>query len=143
LPNHDSIEELVCQFNQFFKDKISNIRAGLDAAQPSTPVRDSARQVPPFFSFSPFSDRDVADLIRSRPSKSCPLDPVPTYLLKSYADTLAPVIAKIVNMSLSQGVLPSEMKLALVIPLLNKQDLPMDDFSSSFVSKIIEQIVVK
>jgi len=150
LPDHNSLEELVCQFNQFFEQKTANIRASLDAADSSSPIQEEARPVPQFSCFSPVSESEIAELIRSCPTKSCPLDPIPTYLLKTYADVLAPAITRIVNKSLSLGVFPDLMKLALVTPLLKKPDLCADDFSNyrpvsnlSFLSKLIERVVVR
>jgi hypothetical protein len=42
------------------------------------------------------------------------LDPIPSSLLKKFADVLAIPITSIVNLSLSSGVFPDEMKLAFV-----------------------------
>jgi hypothetical protein len=65
----------------------------------------------------------ISKIIESSPPKSCSLDPIPTWLLKSHLDVLAPVITHIVNESLQQGYFPLSMKKALVKPLLKKATL--------------------
>jgi hypothetical protein len=93
---------------------------------------------------------DIAALIKECPSKSSSRDPIPTSLLKKFADVLAVPIASIVNLSLSSGILPGEMKLALVSPLLKKPSLCVDDLNNyrpvsllSFLSKLVERVVAK
>ena len=54
------------------------------------------------------------------PTKSCDFDPLPTWLLKQCLDVLVPVITKIVNLSLSESVMPDDLKEAILLPLLNK-----------------------
>ena len=58
------------------------------------------------------------------------LDPIPSSLLKKFADVLAIPITSIVNFSLSSGVFPDEMKLAFVTPLLKKPNLWVDDLNN-------------
>ena len=41
--------------------------------------------------------------VRSLSSKSCSLDPVPTYLLKNHLNAIGPVITAIVNESFTSG----------------------------------------
>jgi len=62
LPDHNSLEELVCQFNQFFEEKTADIRARLDATYTNNPTQEEARTVPTFSCFSPVSESDIADL---------------------------------------------------------------------------------
>ena len=44
------------------------------------------------------------------PTKSCLLDPWPTFLVKECLDILLPSITKLVNCSLSEGVVPADFK---------------------------------
>ena len=81
------------------------------------------------------------------PSKTCILDPIPTALLKSCIDELLPITHKVVNLSLTTGVMPNLYKHAIVIPLLKKPgaDLVFKNFrpvsTLPFMSKIIEKAV--
>ena len=64
------------------------------------------------------------------PTKSCRLDPVPTFLLKKVLCPLVPTITKIVNLSLSTGTFPVGMKHAMVTPLLKKPTLDASDLGN-------------
>ena len=82
------------------------------------------------------------------PSKSNSLDPWPTFLLKDYIDILIQPIAQIVNLSLSEGVFPSQFKSAIVTPLLKKPTLDKEDLKNyrpvsglNFISKVIARVV--
>lgn len=75
-----------------------------------------------FSEFNPFTAADVlmSSPIFQSPTKSSHLDPIPTFLLKKFSYILAVPITKLVNISLSLGVLPENIKLAVVTPLLKK-----------------------
>ncbi len=82
------------------------------------------------------------------PSKSCELDPVPTFLIKDWCDVLIPLITRIVNKSLNTGVFPTYLKTSYIRPLLKKSGLDKEVFSNyrpisnlSFLGKTIERIV--
>ena len=79
--------------------------------------------------------------------KSCDLDPIPATVLRECLSNLLPIITKIVNMSLTEAVVPSSLKNASLHPLLKKASLPYDEFSSfrpvsnlSFISKCVEKV---
>lgn len=75
--------------------------------------------------------------------KSFLCDPVPTSLLRKCIDYLA---VPIFNLSLSCGVFPDEMKLALVTPFVKKPSLCPDDLNNylfCFFSKFVERVVCK
>ena len=61
------------------------------------------------------------------PSKSCIIDPWPTFLVKECIDILLPSITRLVNCSLSEGVVPDEFKKAIVAPLTKKSSLLPND----------------
>jgi hypothetical protein len=70
--------------------------------------------------------------------------------LKKVAEILVTPITKLVNLSLSLGVFPDDMKLADGTPLLKKPNLNPDVLNNyrpvsnlSFLSKIIERVVVR
>jgi len=70
--------------------------------------------------------------------------------LKKLLQVLAAPITNIVNLSLSSGVFPDEMKLALVTPLLKKTSLSPEILNNyrpvsnlSFLSKLVERVVAR
>ena len=72
----------------------------------------------------------VNPAIMKSPAKSCVLDPWPTFLVKECLDILVPSITKLVNCSLSKGVVPADFKKAVVTPLIKKSSLPPDDLKN-------------
>ena len=73
---------------------------------------------------------------------------MPSWLLKSISDTMAPVIAAMCNASITQNKFPAGHKCAVVRPLLKKPTLDPSDLNSyrpisnlSFVSKILERLI--
>ena len=149
LPSHDDLLSLLENFGNFFLSKVRDIWSSLESAgsdlEPEQPLTSRI-----FSTFSLVTTAEVASLILRCPTKSSPLDPIPTYLLKNLVDVLVAPITKIVNLSLSSGVFPDAMKLALVTPLLKKPNMDPDILSNyrpvsnlSFLSKLIERVVIK
>ena len=152
LPSHDCVKDLADKFITYFNDKISNIRKDLEKASLSTSqtpqdifnnfdgdVLDSLTEV---------SEDDIRKIIHSSPTKSCALDPIPTWLLKKCEDELIPVLTLIVNTSLSCAEFPKKLKRAFLTPLIKKIILDAEIFKNyrpvsnlSFLSKLIERIL--
>ena len=91
----------------------------------------------------PISHCDVESLMRSTPSKSYELDPIPTKL-KTNISILAYPVACIINKSLQDGIVCDEMKEALLCPLL-EANLDFEKFPSFrpvsnllYLSKLVE-----
>ena len=80
--------------------------------------------------FEPVSEEVITEIISKSPDKSCDLDPMPTSLVKSCPTELVPVIANIINASLLTGIVPAEIKHAMVKPLLKKSGLDPDDLKN-------------
>ena len=140
---------LADQFSQFFKTKIEKINALFsdnDVSQPTTvPGRtgNSRYDVFPYI-----STEELRKFIMSSPTKSCALDPIPTFLLKKCLDSALPILTEIVNRSLSTGYMPKSFKRAIVTPIPKKPKLaefknfrPISNLP--FLSKIIERIVIE
>ena len=85
---------------------------------------------PAFNTFQPVTEDEVRKCINESPTKSCLLDPIPTFLLRDCLDILLPSITKLVNYSLSDGSFPSAFKRAVVTPLIKKASLPKNDLKN-------------
>jgi len=70
--------------------------------------------------FSSVTVDEVAQLIRALPPKSSPLDCLPVSLLKSSVDVMAPLRARLANLSFATGVFPGRYKVGRVVPHLKK-----------------------
>ena len=134
-------KKLADQFATFFTNKIAKIRESFSSSSsfslPSTvnPPGDA-------------SPDDIAKVIKNSPTKSCHLDPWPTFPVKDCLDILLPSITKLVNCSLSEGAVPDGFKSAVVTPLIKKSSLSKDDLKNyrpvsglSFISKLVERVV--
>ena len=155
LPSHTSVEELANRFADFFTDKIVKIRRvlGSDVFTQDTPdsnieTPSNTSKPPELSSFEPASQEEILKLIKESASKSCSLDPIPTWLLKECQEVLLPVITHIVNLSLSTSTMPSELKEALISPIVKKALLDSEILKNfrplsnlAFLSKLIEKVV--
>ena len=131
---------LLCQ-------KIEIIKENLDEFQVQKP-----RLVPfsPKENFSTLPMEEVCQIIRESYNASCRLDPVPTWLVKSFLDILACSITKMVNVSLLSGRVPENWKTAAIIHLSKKKigfDLVYKNFHSvsylSLISKVVEKAALQ
>ena len=94
-------------FAVFFQDKVAGILASTACASPPDIIH---RQAPSFHSFEPVTVPDVIKLMKTVPAKSCALDPIPTWLLKQVATSIAPVICHLCNPSMQTGTIPILLK---------------------------------
>ena len=100
--------------------------------------------------FTQVTQDEIGKIISKSPTKSCLLDPLPTFLIKECIDILLPSITKLVNCSLRKGLVSDGFKKAVVTPLIKKALLPIGDLKNycavsglSFISKLVEHVVAK
>ena len=131
LPPGHSDSELAESFNIFFTSKISRIRSELKDLRIGPPdTSDVNDQIPPSMDwFQPLLQEEVEKIINTSPSKSCDLDPIPTTLLKE-------ILTEIINKSLTSGIFPDRLKVALVRPLLKKANLDLIEKNYRPISNI-------
>ena len=149
-PPVTSPEVLPNRFADYFEQKISNIRTELDLrrTEVQNPFPDSGQRHNNAQQrhFTPVTTTRLANLISKTARKSCDLDPIAATVLRECLSNLISITTKIVNMSLTEAVVPPKLKNALLHPLLKKASLPYDEFSSfrpvsnlSFISKCVEK----
>ena len=151
LPSAFSPSALATSFLNFFNGKISNLCATIPStfddifhASDYSPTAST----PILSNFAPATTDEILRIIKHSTDASCPLDIIPTKLLKSSLDVLVVPITHLINLSLSEGVFPDTFKQAIVSPLLKKHSLPKDDLSSyrpisnlNFISKVLEKVL--
>ena len=98
----------------------NNLETSLNSSTDQVPDSVSIFCGVSFDQFNVASEVDIGKIFGSSPTKSCALDPIPTWLLKQYQDQLAPVLTTIVNASLSCAEFPTERKKAFLTPLIKK-----------------------
>ena len=99
LPNEPSREKLAEDLKTFFHDKVKNIYEDIKSKIPSetrpTVSLDGEHtdigKSPFLKSFKLFTPSDIAEVISSLGTKSCPSDPIPTWLMKNCKEELLPI----------------------------------------------------
>ena len=122
LPKCVTDKGLANEFADFFLDKILKIRKELDSKHLYIPY-DQVDVV--FNEFTTVSEEYIRKTILAMPSKSCELDILPTNILKIVLDKYLPIITRIINISLANGVFVPQWKSAIVRPLLKKSGLEL------------------
>ena len=135
----------------FFHTKITKIYEDFVGSQTEEEMgdrgQDPSKTPTGFTAFKPVTEDEVRKMIMATKTKSCLQDPIPTSLLKECTSSLLPVIPKIVNLFMSQGVMPDELRKALILPLLKKSGLdieilkhfhPVPNLTYMYTSKLLE-----
>ena len=129
LPSYCDKTSLANDMGTYFIKKISDIRAELDNnCNLTSPVSDDPDDYfdQPSAIFSQFSILDidaVRKLVTNAPTKTCPLDPLPTVLLKICLEDILPTLTTMLNLSMQTGEFPEVWKEALVTPILKREGL--------------------
>jgi len=138
---HHSANDLANHFTL----KVDKVRQSTSCASP--PVI-SKRNSDTFSTLHSATVEETAELLIRSPAKHCPLDPVPTWLLKRAAEQFAPILTRLCNASFQAGNLPLSQKHALVSATLKKSTLDPADLNSyrpisqlPFASKLVERAV--
>jgi hypothetical protein len=134
--------------HRFFDEKVNAVRAATSSATP--PVFTAAPAGCELRMFTPVTEADVIELLKSLPDKQCSSDPMPTWLLKANSDILAPFLCRLFCESLESGTVSLTLKSAYITPILKKSDLDPTDPKSyrpisnlSVLSKMMERLVSK
>ena len=96
LPEHDDPTKLANEFGTFFLKKIEIIKENFDKFQVQEPRLAPVTPKENLENFSSLSIGEVSKIVRESSNASCRLDPVPTWLVKSCLDVLAPSITEMV-----------------------------------------------
>ena len=97
--------------------KIIKIRDCFPSTDNTNPILPSSKPAQ-FSAFSEVPLDTVRKILLNSPTKSCLLDPWPTFLIKDCADILLPSLTKLINLSLLEGCVPDGFKSAVVTPLI-------------------------
>ena len=126
-PDCISSNLLATSFADFFETKVLNIQHDL-SVNPMHVVFSDVSCNSSLSSFEEISQNELSGLITEQTSKSCGLGPIPTTVMKQCFSILLPTICTIINLLLHTEVVPSQLKEAMIHPLLKKQTLPCEEF---------------
>ena len=122
IHNHERMAEL---FNDFF------INAGKNQADAIKPIESqqsqsisSAPSSLKSFYISPTTEDEVAALISSLSNKKAKrVGDIDTFYVKISKHIISPLLCKLFNLAITQGIYPNALKLAEVIPIYKKGDV--------------------
>ena len=130
-----------CCRSNYFVEKIDKIRDDLTSGEQPNLYADDVE----FTGTCRVSPEEVRDVIKQSATKSCGLDPTPTWILKECTEELLPLITAIANKSLESYWVPV---IAHARPLLKKPNLDKNTFKNympvsnlPYLSKILEILV--
>ncbi len=148
-PNSDNDVELANKFSRYFETKIDNIRADFKSDETTGATLNPLTQTK-FSKLRATDNVEVRNVIKLCANKTCELDPIPTWLLKSCIDELLPILTRIFNVSLTTGQIPDALKVAIIKPHLKKPNLDSDELKNfrpvsnlHFISKVLEKLVAQ
>ena len=151
LPEHASEKKLADNFSDFFIEKVALIYLNLEqnkSTHEDNSMVEEKKYHTSLNSFNKLSEDDVLKLVQNSKKKSCPLDPLPTWLIVKCESTIVPILTHLINSSIVLSHLPKSLKLAMITPILKKHNLALilKIFRSisnlKFVSKLIERSIV-
>lgn len=120
LPNGNSNYEIANDLKDFFHSKITSIYSGIEKHAKDSTIKTSlnitkeAQNLKNIKFFKLLTQESVEDIIKDMGTKSCEIDPIPTWLFKNCLQEILPIVTLIVNLSLQTGNFPEQMKSAIV-----------------------------
>jgi hypothetical protein len=146
---HESASDLASKFAIFFKSKIDKISAEFDSCNVSeNSLQYDGETTDLLNCFEPASVEEVEQVMSKLSNKTCDLDPLPTWVLKQNISVVSPVVTRIVNASMNDGIFPNAFKAAIITPILKKQNLDVNVLKHyrpisniQFLAKVTECIV--
>ena len=146
LPEDKTLNLLCNDFTFYFSNKVEHLRRGLGPQEGAkdNSFQEAIQHTASFHKFSQVTTGELESVIQKMPTKTCALDSVPTWVIKTCQKELLPALLNIVNSSISRGVFPDSLKQAYVMPLIKKPSLDRNDMNNyrpisnlPFISKLI------
>ena len=119
LPYTEDFDSLALRFNNYFVEKIENIRLKLDNNSSANFQSEPNTFLTKLSSFNSVSISNVLKQIKGQKIKTSTKDPIPASLLNSSVDLIAPAITHLINISLCTGSMEG-LKACIVTPILKK-----------------------
>ena len=152
-PTNKDAKTVADELSEFFSNKILKIRESISKVH-TLPVKDNKiwydpSDITPLKNFALLTTEDVKLLIKDMNSKSCALDPMPTWLLKDCLDIMLPILTHIINSSLQSNSFPEPLKHATITPKIKDPDGDCELYNNyrpisntAFIAKLLEKAVL-
>ena len=146
LPQFENPEVLANKFNDFYSNKVLQIRNKIPPSNLACDYRKSFNGEV-MESFTPTTVAELRLIIKDWGIKTCSLDPLPNPIFKDIIEDLLPYLCDLVNKSLTTGSVEG-VKDCIIIPLLKKAGLDPETLKNYrpvtnelFISKLSEKVV--
>ena len=116
LPDHDDPQKLAEQFCSYFTDKIKTIYNDFENHSNTPPyvLKKTDNQKTKLENFKKLNLNMTENIVKTISNKSCKLDPMPFWLIKSCFNSTIHIISKIINTSFNEGIFPNALKEAII-----------------------------
>ena len=136
------------QFSHFFTNKLNKLHISLTLNYNDTiPITLPNITCHQLSLFLPTTNDKIKILLNSSKA-SAPRDPIPVSLMKRIINSITIPIVKIINDSLNSGYVPTQLKHAIVTPILKKNKLDINDLNNyrpisqlPTIAKLLEKVV--
>ena len=153
IKDRSECRKLCDDFGSFFVGKLRKIADTVAARLDSTATLSRVITRQPctvtMDTFSAVSVDEVTKLVRQMAAKNSPSDCLPVTLLKQTTDVMAPLMARLANLSFLSGTFPARYKMGHVTPLIKKPGLDRTDPANyrpisnlSSFSKLLERLAL-
>ena len=130
MPDIKPLSSLAEGFNEIFYIKIAKImdklKLNVSTCNPNKFIEDEYQTEKTTGIVTAVSHMDLINTVKSVPSKSCELDPIPTKILKNHIEALAYGIANIIKTSIEHGYMCDSLKDVILRPLLKSPKLDFE-----------------
>ncbi|XP_060554994.1 uncharacterized protein LOC132715902 [Ruditapes philippinarum] len=129
--DHEIYRKLAQDFSDFFENKIEKIRSDIASKNECNTTNESnstqiQKPKETFSEFEVITEEQVLKLISKSSTKSCELDPIPTWLLKECKLEVSPYLTHMFNLSFYTADVPPRNKTSIIRPLLKKDNLDQE-----------------
>ena len=117
-------EKIANIFNQYFSTIGTKLSEQITSNSPNQEYQSiNKNTIKDSLFLNPISITEMKEYIKKlNPNKSSPKHSVPTKIIKLSTEILAPVITKIFNICISQGIFPEKLKAAEIRPIYKNGD---------------------
>ena len=130
-------------FNNYFKNVGSSLARNIQTETNPLVYVDSLDKcvhIPEIYS------DEVRTIIANIPNSALGYDELPASILKQCTDLYLQPLTLLINLSLTQGIFPDQLKLALVLPIFKgENEQPVENYRPisvlPFLSKVFEKIL--
>ena len=110
------------RLTDFFHEKVTNIQSTISSrlggSVPDPMKADTAYHGIPLDNLMTVTEAEVQKILSSMNGKTSPRDSIPTTLMKECSSTFSSIIARLANLSFSEGVFPSAFKCAQITSIV-------------------------